>query len=360
MKACLVTFSASYNFGASLQAFALQNKLKELYEEVEILDIRKTAHRKPEYYKGLKGLLLNPVVFLNKRNINEGNYAFERFSEKYFNLTKINYSDYSILENNPPKASIFISGSDQVFNPKVHSKTYMLDFVGDDSIKASFAASLGTNTVLEEDKNEFVRLLKRFDYLSIREKTSAKLIEELTQKITYSNIDPVFFYNEGQWAKLEKKPNIKGLKEKDYVLVYCVYRPKDINKTIRAIKKKTKKKVLIIERRATRFIFGGKLLLNCGPQEFLWLIRNAYFLYTTSFHGLAFGLIFQKKMIVQDNPTAPLRITDLLETLNAKDRLNYSIDEAINNNPKNVLANIEVEKEKNENYLKEIVKNVIS
>ena len=150
------------------------------------------------------------------------------------------------------------------------------------------------------------------------------------------------------------------MKEKDYVLVYCVYRPKDINKTIRAIKKKTKKKALIIERRATRFIFGGKLLLNCGPQEFLWLIRNAYFLYTTSFHGLAFGLIFQKKMIVQDNPTAPLRITDLLETLNAKDLLNYSIDEAINNNPKNVLANIEVEKEKNENYLKEIVKNVIS
>ncbi len=65
-------------------------------------------------------------------------------------------------------------------------------------------------------------------------------------------------------------------------------------------------------------------------------------------------------MIVQDNPTAPLRITDLLETLNAKDLLNYSIDEAINNNPKNVLANIEVEKEKNENYLKEIAKNVIS
>ena len=325
MRVILVTFSASYNFGASLQAYSLQRFVETLGHNVSILDIRKEVHRPVTYFKGMKGLLFNGIIFLNRKKLDEGNRAFENFSKQYFKLTEKRFSSIESLRDHVPDTDVFLTGSDQVFNPERCDPIFYLDFVQGDVGRVSYAASFGREIIPEQNEKRIAAFLQKFSSLSVREETGAQMIKRLTGQVAAVNIDPVFLTTKEEWRKLEREVNIG--KEK-YALCYCVYRPNNINRIIKEIKDVTGLKVIVIERSAHRFIANDKIFVEYGPNEFLWLIDHAEFVFTTSFHGLAFSIIFNKKVKPVENPSAPGRITNLLNMLGCKDRLSFTINDA--------------------------------
>lgn len=64
----------------------------------------------------------------------------------------------------------------------------------------------------------------------------------------------------------------------------------------------------------------------CGPKEWLYLIHHAKYIFTDSFHGTVFSLIYNKQFMtinkrVKGAPLVEGRMSDLLENVGLADRL---------------------------------------
>ena len=179
MKIGIMTFWWSDdNYGQLLQCYALQKFLKDLGHEVFVIKYREK--HKPLYTKILKAL--NPKkVFkfftntIKQRKViaeqKQFNREFDKFRNRYITWTDRIYNSYDELKRNPPKADVYIVGSDQVWNPTIAStagdalKAYFLDF-GNENIKRwSYAASFGQVQLEQQWIEVITPLLKKFDYL---------------------------------------------------------------------------------------------------------------------------------------------------------------------------------------------------
>lgn len=139
MKIKNITCHDVYNYGASLQAYALQQYLTELGHEVQIIDyfpdymdvnyrIRWNKYVIPEvsslykirYIPGIKALYrikrsVQKMVFILEKNGRRK--AFDRFKMQYLNLTSERYRNIEDLCRAKLNADVFIAGSDQIWNP---------------------------------------------------------------------------------------------------------------------------------------------------------------------------------------------------------------------------------------------------
>ena len=132
MKIITVTSQEADNYGAVLQSYALQQTLEKLGYENEILHIS-TKGRKSKKVLIRETILktLNVVFFARHKKLEK---RFVSFRQNCLKQTK-HYTSLEELRNDPPKADIYLTGSDQVFalgNSLVPVR--YLDF-GDDSVK---------------------------------------------------------------------------------------------------------------------------------------------------------------------------------------------------------------------------------
>lgn len=89
---------------------------------------------------------------------------------------------------------IFITGSDIVWGPKVHSPFFFLNFVPSEIPKFSYAASLGTNELTEKEKEEFKRDLSGYQDISVREVTVVPMLAEVLQRKISLCVDPTLLF----------------------------------------------------------------------------------------------------------------------------------------------------------------------
>jgi hypothetical protein len=253
----------------------------------------------------------------------------------------------------PPEADCYITGSDQVWNVfNGIKREFFLDF-GDEKIKrVSYAASIGIYDVSKKNKEEFIKLIKRFKKISVRENQSKIFIEKESNIKCCVNIDPVFLQSKERWAQIANKAN---LCEK-YILCYPILHHPLLNEALKKLKDSTGYKVIILNPDARTKIKGDKIIRNAGPKEFLDLFQNAEFILTTSFHGVAFSIINEKKFFSFINPHAPSRINNILNILDLEDRIVTDINDIrrddINYSNVNKLKKIEVDK--SIKYLKDL------
>ena len=72
--------------------------------------------------------------------------------------------------------------------------------------------------------------------------------------------------------------------------------------------------------------YGIKVLYDVGPAEFLWLVENATYTCSNSFHGIVFSIIFEKQFCrptcVNEGGTLAMddRIDNLLSQLGLNER----------------------------------------
>lgn len=300
--------NSAYNYGAQLQAYALLKTVESLGSECNIIDRRSVIEKNVK----LSASPYDIAAFLHKKDLNAGYRAFERFDVERHNLTSENFREYSRLKENPPEADVYITGSDQVWNPLGFDPAYFLDFVPAGKKKISYAASIGVSNIPEDKKSIYKDLLMGFDAVSVREEKAKEILEEFVPKDIKVHCDPVFLLSKDKWREIEQP--VRGV-DKPYILCYILYRPKWLNGVIKNIKKQTGKQIVLVDPTGWRNIYHDKYIRFAGPAEFIWLISHCDGVITSSFHGTAFASVFSKPFASVINPQKPARITNILQKL---------------------------------------------
>ena len=225
MKSVTVTYHRSYNYGATLQAYALQKTILSLGIDNRILDFtRPWPQNSIIFSKGVRRFLVSFVLYffgmLREKEIEKLYRSFDVFTKNNLLLT-LKFDSIEALNNNLPDADFYITGSDQVFTLRDKSfwvKLHMLDF-GDDKIKRySYAASLAEYNYNESEKQQFSAYLNNFNGISLRENKAVKYLGSFVKKNLLQHIDPVFLLSKKQWYKLAIKPEVKS----KYILYFQV------------------------------------------------------------------------------------------------------------------------------------------
>ncbi len=306
-KVYVSTFCVMTSYGSILQSFALKKVLEKIGVTSVILNEKSDNNiNSYKFYRkgfGIKDLIYNLDRFLNKKQISERFKKNLAFIDKNMDIETV--ESYSDLKTKDFDTDIFLAGSDQIFHPDVCNPLFFLDFAPLNSKKISYAASMGSLDIRDEKKQEFVRLINNFDYISLRENDSEELVSSLTDKEVTVNCDPTFLFTADEWRSIEKPCNIKG----KYILVFPIYWHKSLNKELESLHKRTGLPIVLIS--DNFWIYHQKIIKNAGVDEFLWLIDNAEYVVTSSFHGAALSLNFNKKVSMVINNKAPSRLNSL-------------------------------------------------
>lgn len=356
----IITYHRAINYGAILQLYALQKKIKDLGAKSVVIDYRnkklENNHKKMKLSECKKVKDFARYLFLSKHYNNKYD-KFRNFSSRYFSLSEPFYNALEIKEKEK-KYYRFITGSDQVWNYKINGMdtTYLLDFVRDKNKKASYAASFGVKKIPEEYRQKYKDLLKDFSFLSVREKQGAQLLKDLISREAEVVLDPTLLLSKEEWYNLAKKSFKPHLK---YILVYAFGRSSNIFNLANHISKKTGYKIVYISNTYNKNL-KIYYVKSAGPEEFLDLFKNAEYIITNSFHGTAFSINFNKQFFIEMLPESlgvNSRLEDLLKLFGLQNRIITSSDADIINeiNYEKVNTILEIEREKSINFLKNII-----
>lgn len=328
MKIKTITCHDVYNVGASLQAYALATYLKSLGHDVEVIDYKPDylSHHyrlwggaSPRFDKPLVRELYSlaklPGRVIAKCSKRKAEY--DRFRNTYLPLTTRRYASNQELKDNPPEADVFFAGSDQIWNtqfPNGKDPAFFLDFVPQTSIRASYAASFAVSDIADEWKDIIKKRLQKLDFISVREKSGVKIIEDLGIDGSVQVCDPVFLLERSQWEQIAAAPKLA----EPYLLVYDF----DGNPTIEQMAKKLaqEKKCKIYS--VLPCHYADRCFDQEGPLSFLGLILETQCVLSNSFHATAFSVIFQKDFYVfQRHEAINTRMLDLIKDFELSERL---------------------------------------
>lgn len=301
MKIGIITFHKSNNYGAVLQAYALQHVISR-YAECEIIDYRSDAvsgEKKLMDLKrasSLKGLLKRVVAEKYYEN-KTGN--FNKFLENC-RLSKKVYTAKNIVEANQDY-DLFITGSDQVFNlAMTHGdRSYYLNFVSAEKKKIAYAASLGFYRFESEDALTR-KLLCSMDCISCRETEAARAVEQFTGRSVEVVLDPSLLLNRKEWESVEEPYDRLP---SSYILLYLVSPENRYFKPVLEMAAALNLPLYYINY-SPRLRLSPKIknMLNVSPGQFLYLIHHAAYVITNSFHGTVLSIIYRKNFFtLKDN-----------------------------------------------------------
>lgn len=330
-----ITCHDVYNYGASLQAYALQEYLISQGHNVEIIDYKPDYMRVhynfwyvPEnshyYKKAMNSKLIHFMLccyFAPKRF---ATYArkkkFDAFNKKFLHFTR-RYNSYEELAADAPAADAYVAGSDQIWNSKLPNGKdpgYFLQFGPKETKRIAYAASFGIPEIQPEHRPVMSKWLESFNTISVREKTGLKILETLNSK-GVEVVDPVFLLTKEQWSAFAGEERI--FKDK-YILVYDIDLDNDdIRKEVERLNKLYGYKIVAVCA-LKKCPYAQKNIKDAGPQEFVNLIKNAEFVISNSFHATSFSIIFNRPFATFYKKKNVSRMADLLKNTALEHYLN--------------------------------------
>lgn len=334
MNIGILTFHRAHNYGAVLQAFALKYSLELMGHSVSFVDYFQKEHY--EYYKVLPFCKTNSdysginvlkdrlkrLLTLRQRIIRAG--KFNTFIENELNVEQLlKYSDAKSIED---KWDFYIYGSDQIWwnskNFGGHNEVYWGKYPKTFSPKITYAASMGhvANDIQESDVIK--KYIKNFKRISVRELDLQKLLYSNGVESAELVLDPVFLLNNKEWIKvIAKNTKRRRVKEGEkYLLFYNLVKSKEASLLASKIAKKMNISIIELTGTINPFIFNNNLQNTAGPVDFLDLISSAEFVVSTSFHGVAFSIIFEKQFYSIGIGKKSSRVTNLLSSLDISNR----------------------------------------
>jgi len=321
-KIGILTFHCAHNYGAVLQTYALQEFLKKHDYNTSVIDYRPSyiLHQKKVYDLGrgfknrsflgkIRQLIILPLLYRKRCKRFD---AFENFINTKLNLINIDRADHN-------QCDAVIVGSDQVWNLDLTGGADKYYGAYPETVaskkKISYAASLGTCKFTDRVCDIFKEYLMNFDVISVREKTSAKILSQFTNKPVSTVLDPVFFMDDHIMEKI-----ILSQPKEKYVLVYEIHKDSNVLRIAKQIAKQLNCKIVRLAPSATLSI--NQNIYDCASvEEFLTFFKYAEFIVTTSFHGTAFSIINRKNFYtVKLGNSIDNRSMDLLSELGMEDR----------------------------------------
>ncbi len=318
MKVGILTFHLAYNYGAILQAYALQKKIAELGIESEIIDYIRAERAKEirifaiDKRIGIKGNIIKIIKDIYRVR---KNYKFNRFMIEEMRISEEHYETIEAMADMDKKSiyDIYIVGSDQVWGPLNNQRNpvFLLSFVEDSNKKCSYAASFGSCELDEEMYQMYSCELSKFRVITVREESALEQFDFLLRLGAKTVLDPTLLLTEKYYQKIQNVP----ITRKKYVFLYTIMKPNKLRKYAKKICKENNY-ILIDSKKTLRFF------LNSGPKDFLSFVANAEYVFTNSFHGTAFSIIYHKKFVTEvDNGISyNNRSMDLMKKLGLSNR----------------------------------------
>lgn len=293
------------NYGATLQAVAL-NKFLNLNgfdaENLDYNDINRVKNSLSFKQKIVNDLWTKVAVKLIIGNKKAD--KFEAFRQTNLKLSKNKWRSKEALASDCPQYDIYISGSDQIWNPDVmrDDYNYLLAFAPDGAKKIAYASSFGKSKLPESTKDTYKKYLSGFQSIAVREKSGKAIVKELLGYEPEQVVDPTLLLNAEDWAK------ITGCKSGEEKYILCYYMPGDsivcgaIKTISENLSKQTGYKIVNLGlKEYYKFKSGMDCRVDAGPADFVNLFLGAEYVVTNSFHGTAFSTNFAKKVYVPIN-----------------------------------------------------------
>lgn len=299
---CEIITIISDNYGNRLQNYALQEVLKEMG-----FDVVTSYSEKPG----------NPYVKSIKRWIGAIRNHTKADKFKRFNLLITWKKDYRYHLSNDPNIDFYIAGSDQIWNPlfEFNSDREFLSFCPVEK-RVVYAASIGLNSIPENEIERFKKNLLALPSISVRENSAADIIRDLVDKDVPVVLDPTMLIDASKWKTVSRKANEQP--KGKYLLKYFLGLQSDyLEKAIEKIALSQNLQILDISSGMSNAV---------GSAEFLSLILNSSFVCTDSFHGTIFSILFEKNFLVFQRPNQKgygdmtSRVTSLLNKFRLESR----------------------------------------
>lgn len=299
----LTLFYKTWNFGAQLQALALQRVIQGLGYECE--QIRFVWSREQ--------------TRLNYESASVDQEAFESFAGRIPHSRKV-YTPETLDEANE-EYDIFICGSDQIWGVKDSMPIHVLpqmafSFVRGGKRRIVYGASFGSGDIAENRKEVLRCFLGRLDAVSVREQSAATVVESMAGKPVVSVLDPVMLLPAGEWERIAQMDG-GDCPEEGYVLLYNV----SCSQTLyREAKKYAEKQQL---RMVNLSYMEGT---SVGPCDFIRLIAHADSVLTDSFHGSVLAVLFHKPFVtfgvdlIDTEFSRNIRVKDMLKICGLENR----------------------------------------
>jgi len=295
MKIGTITFHWANNYGAVLQAYALQQFLKNNGYDTEIIDYKPARL----YFREI----IRDVIY-NRSNLSKRR-KLRKFVKNHVRISnKVAY-----LSNKVSKISeydVIICGSDQIWNEwflfnaeKNPCLVYYLGTVGKAAKRISYAASFGTNVLMEQTKTLIQPILEGFSGISVRENTAVEILKDINI-LAIRVCDPTLLLRGEDYRSIFADTVVR----KRSVFPFVLHKNQDAaNEIVRYVKRH----------------FNDDLNTEPSLSVYEWLksIDSCDIVVTNSFHATVFSILFHKNFIVLpvDGKDMNDRIITLLDSV---------------------------------------------
>ena len=324
LKIANLTLDGYFNYGNVLQRYAVCNLLMGLGAEVESLWFSPQAGFLPylqSHYPWMKDswdwktwvkLGINWKGATHKMFSGENAWEAARsagiksFADRYIPMR---YDvDFAKVAD---EYDYFVTGSDQVWNPYFADLEKLFIKFAPGEKRIAYAASISCPEIPQDKQQTFIDGVNGMKEISVREQAGADLIQQLTGRRVQVVADPTMLVTAEDWRSIARKPSwLKG-DEQLLVTYFLGKRPDSVIESI------ARENGLQIVNMLDERVFEHYAI---APEEWLWLIDHARFMYTDSFHGTVFSILFRTPFVVTERVDAGCasKMTSRIDTLLAK------------------------------------------
>lgn len=364
-----MTFYNAQNYGAALQAFALQTTIEKLGYKAEHVRFTDKLYSTPNLSTAKKIMAVYKLAnghiykYLKTRKINQTTTKmFVDFRNNMLNTSREAYYSVKDLSEANTIYDCFVCGSDMIWSDIGQDRdAYFLSFA-DEYKRVSYAPSItGTKNYNSDQINYVKERLNGIKYLSAREQSGVEFIKAITGRDAFWAVDPTLLLNKEEWkTALNLKVNFVG---KKYLLVYMFQGSECVNKQIHEFAKRHDLEIRYIPMTVSESFRNYKngIESSYGPSEFVDMFMNASFVVTNSFHGLLFSLICNIPFALihrgEENEWKDheARMNSILDLVGLNDHYLYETDEFTDELLKidyeTVNGEIQEQRERSKNYL---------
>lgn len=301
---CLFT-SKGENYGSALQATSLYDRIAEMGHEVSFLG---QFFVLPYMIRHPSLLFVACLRIIDRRKSDrffktvpyeiseERKLRLQEYDEKHFRMLWLTNS--RIWRETIRKGTIFVVGSDILWQPAggAPGKAF-LDFAYYTDLKRfSYATSIGAKELPKKYYHWYRKYLRAFYRVSVREKSAAKMMGEVIGREIETVVDPTLLHGPDYWDKFAAEAIIPDeIAPNGYIFSYFVMDDPRYWEYMKAVTEATSLPVVVLPMHERDEKVPYTVLTEGTPNEFVWLLKNAAFVCTDSFHACAFSLNYQKE-----------------------------------------------------------------
>lgn len=285
MRVGIVTWHYYPNYGSSLQAYALQESIKILGHCVRVMNYRNLKIvRRVSYKDYLRVLLSNTIGWLVPRF----RYSHLRYMSTFLQQTKPVYDEQGVQKLSELFDTV-VFGSDQIWAPNVYNPIYQGKY-SPNCKKVSYAASIGLPKIPKDLVEKYKENLSSFSHISVREEEGQKVLKNQCGIDSEVVLDPTLLLSVNRYEAMERKvPNMK----EPFVFCYFLNAKNQYKRCVESYAKKNGLKVVGCSARKEDEEWMT-IIKDISACEFLWLIHHSSFVFTDSYHGTIFSLLYHK------------------------------------------------------------------